>query len=175
MVGPGNSKTFFKMNSNSKAYSYLIKLLSARDYSEHKLREKLREKIRDKKFSADECDSAISEIKSKGWLREDAYAEARVKAFMNKGYSPDYIRQKLAQEHMTVTDEAISDIFSEHHVSVENQIERLARKKMGSRTEIDFDDEGRILRYLISKGHEFGTSKKVLRSILHEIKGSIDP
>ncbi len=149
---------------NNKAYSYLVKLLSARDYSEHKLREKLREK----KYPPNEIDSAIDEIKAKGYLREEAYAEARVKAFMNKGYSPDYIRQKLAQEHMTVTDEAIEEIFSEYRVSVEDQIDRLVRKKMHGKTEFDFDGETKILRFLLSKGHDFGTSKKVMKAIIAE-------
>lgn len=158
------------MNQNSKAYSYLIKLLSARDYSHHKLKEKLQTKVREKKFPADEAEAALKEVMEKGWVREEAYAEARVKGFMSKGYSPDYIRQKLAQEKMTITDDSIGEIFTEHHVSVEEQIERLVRKKMGSRTQFDYDDETRILRFLISKGHEFSTSKKVLKTILQEVK-----
>ncbi|MGZ3808551.1 MAG: regulatory protein RecX [Bacteriovorax sp.] len=145
---------------------YLVKLLSARDYSEYKLREKLREK----KYSTEESESAINEIKSKGYLREEAYAEARVKAFMNKGYAPDYIRQKLALEHMTITDQEISDIFSEHRVNIEDQIDRLVRKKMPKKSEIDFDDQNKILRYLLSKGHDFGTSKKIMKMIIGEMK-----
>lgn len=152
--------------TSSKAYTYLVKLLSARDYSEHKLREKLREK----KYPADEIESSINEIKAKGYLREEVYAEARVKAFMNKGYSPDYIRQKLAQEHLTVTDEVIEDIFSEYHVSVEDQIDRLVRKKMHGKTEFDFEGESKILRFLLSKGHDFGASKKIMKSIIGELK-----
>ena len=57
--------------TSNKAYMYLVKLLSSRDYSEYKLREKLREK----KYPADEIESALNEIKSKGFLREEAYAE----------------------------------------------------------------------------------------------------
>jgi SOS response regulatory protein OraA/RecX len=170
MPGPENSKTFFIMENNSKAYSYLIKLLSARDYSEHKLKEKLREKVRAKKFTAEEGEAALKEVIEKGYLREEVYAEARVKAFMHKGYSPDYIRQKLSQEHMTVTNDDIGEVFTEYSLSPEDQIERLARKKLRSRTEIDFKEEGKILRFLISKGHDFGMSKKILKTILLESK-----
>lgn len=158
------------MAESNKAYLYLIKLLSARDYSEHKLKEKLQEKVRAKRFPAEDAESALNLVKEQGYLREEAYAEARVKGFMSKGYSPDYIRQKLAQERLTVTDQTIGEIFTEYRVSEEDQIERLARKKMGSKTEFDFDDETRILRFLISKGHDFSTSKKVLKSILQEVK-----
>lgn len=158
------------MAESNKAYLYLIKLLSARDYSEHKLKEKLQEKVRAKRFPAEDAESALNLVKEQGYLREEAYAEARVKGFMSKGYSPDYIRQKLAQERLTVTDQTIGEIFTEYRVSEEDQIERLARKKMGSKTEFDFDDETRILRFLISKGHDFSTSKKILKSILQEVK-----
>ncbi len=158
------------MADSNKAYLYLIKLLSARDYSEHKLKEKLQERVRAKRFSSEEATSALNLIKEQGYLREEAYAEARVKGFMSKGYSPNFIRQKLAQEHLTVTDESIGEIFTEYRISEEDQIERLARKKMGSRTTFDFDDETRILRFLISKGHDYSSSKKVLKSLIQEVR-----
>lgn len=149
---------------STKAFMYLVKIISARDYSEHKLREKLREK----KYSNEEAEDAINEIKAKGYLKEDLYTEARVKAFMHKGYSPNYIRQKLSQEHLTVTNEAIEEIFCEYRTSTDDQIDRLVRKKIGRKTEIDFDGESKILRFLISKGHDFSQSKKVMKAIIAE-------
>ena len=150
------------MNNSSRAYSYLIKILSARDYSEHRLREKMREK----KYPANEIEEAINEIKTRGYLREDSYTEARIKAFMHKGYSPNYIQQKLAQEHLTVTISLIDEVFAEYHESVDAQIERLVRKKMHGKTEFDYDGMSKILRYLISKGHDYGAAKKSLQQIL---------
>jgi len=94
--------------------------------------------------------------------------EARVKGFMNKCYSISYIRQKMAQEHLTITEEAIQEIFDEHHMSEEQQVERLAKKKVGQKTEMDFNQQGKVLRYLISKGHDFSLSKKVLKSVIVE-------
>jgi regulatory protein len=149
---------------SQKAYMYLVKILSARDYSEHKLREKLRER----QYPTDEIESAISEIKSKGYLREEIYAEARIKAFMNKGYSPDFIRQKLDQEHLTVSKENIEAVFAEYRTSPEEQIEQLVRKKMHGKREFDFNGESKILRYLISKGHDFSAAKKVMTNIIAE-------
>ncbi|RPJ76072.1 MAG: regulatory protein RecX [Alphaproteobacteria bacterium] len=151
---------------SQKAYMYLVKIISARDYSEHKLREKLRER----KYPADEIEYAINEIKSKGYLREEVYAEARVKAFMHKGYAPNYIRQKLAQEHVEVTDEEIEAIFAEYRTSPEEQIDRLVRKKMHGKTEFDYAGESKILRYLISKGHDFGAAKKIMKGIIIEVR-----
>lgn len=176
MEGPEDSKAFFilTMAESNKAYLYLIKLLSARDYSEHKLKEKLQERIRANRFTKEDATEALNLVKEQGYLREEAYAEARVKGFMSKGYSPEFIRQKLAQEHLSVTEDTIGEIFSEYRVSEEDQIERLAKKKMGTKTQFDFDDEARILRFLISKGHDYGTSKKVLKSLIREVQEQLN-
>lgn len=147
----------------NKAYLYVIKLLSARDYSEHKLREKMREK----KFPADEIENVINEIKAKGHLKEELYAEARIKAFMNKGYSADFIRQKLAQEKVTVTEIEIYDIFDEYHLTENDQIERLLKKKLKTISkdkEKAYNDRQKAIRFAISKGHRPGAVFKVLKS-----------
>lgn len=151
---------------STKAYSYIVKLLSARDYSEYKLREKLKEK----KFPANEIDDALTEIKARGYLREEAYNEARIRGFMNKNYSPNYIKQKLNQEHLDVNVEQIEELFSENQVSTEDQIEVLVRKKMHGKTEFDYEGQNKILRYLISKGHDFDESKRVLKAVIAEVQ-----
>lgn len=150
----------------NKAYNYLVKILSVRDYSEFKLREKLHERH----FSTEEIESALAEIKAKGYLREDAYAEARVRASMQKGYSPEFIRQKMAHENIPVTEAAIEAVFAEYRTSPDEQIERLVRKKMAGKTDFDYEGETKILRYLISKGHDYETSKKVLKSVINDIR-----
>lgn len=152
--------------SNSKAYFYLIKILSSRDYSEHKLREKLRER----KYPANEIDEVINEIKEKGYLREDLYTEARIKGFMHKGYSIDYIRQKLQQEKLTIPLEKIGEVFDEYRITEDQQVERLALKKMGTILPVDFEQESKILRYLISKGHDFSRSKRILKGLITDLK-----
>lgn len=148
--------------SSKKAYSYLIKILSSRDFSEYKLREKLRER----NYPTNEIDEAIEEVKARKFLREDNYIEARVKAFMNKCYSPDYIQQKLYQEHLEITQELIESIFTEHKMSTELQIRHLASKKIGNKTNLDYDNQNKILRYLLSKGHELSQCRKILKLMI---------
>lgn len=148
--------------SSKKAYSYLIKILSSRDFSEFKLREKLVER----NYPPTEIEEAISEVKSRNFLREDNYIEARVKAFMNKGYSPEYIQQKLYQEHLDITQELIESIFSDHRVTTELQIRRLAAKKIGNKTNLDYNEQNKILRYLLSKGHELSQGRKILKLMI---------
>lgn len=150
--------------TSSKAYLYLVKIISSRDYSEFKLREKMREK----QFIDQEINEAINEIKAKGYLRENVYSQSRVRIFMDKGYSPFFIRQKLAEEHLNLSSEEIDAVFLEYSLTPADQIERLIRKKIQGKMEIDYAAENKILRYLISKGHDFKDSKKVLKSIIGE-------
>jgi SOS response regulatory protein OraA/RecX len=170
MEGPKSSKTFSqknKMSESSKAYSYLVKLLTGRDYSEHKLKEKLQEKVRAKKFPADEAQKALNEIKERGFLREESYAEARIKAFMHKGYSANYIRQKLNQEKVSVTEETIYEIFEEYRITEKDQIERLIQKKLRSIPEDKeeaYKERQKAIRFAISKGHNPGAVFQMLKN-----------
>lgn len=150
---------------STKAYSYIVKLLSSRDYSEYKIREKLKLK----EFPAIEIEDALNEIKSRGFLRDTVYNESRIRSLMNKNYSPNYILQKLNQEHLDTNIEQIVDVFNENQVSSLDQIELLIKKKIQRNTEFDFDGQNKILRYLLSKGHELDESRKCLNTIINEL------
>lgn len=123
--------------------------------------------MREKKYPADEINNVIEEIKAKGYLKEELYAEARIKAFMNKGYSADFIRQKLAQEKVTVTEIEIYEIFDEYHLTENDQIERLLKKKLKEISEDKekaYNDRQKAIRFAISKGHRPSAVFKVLKS-----------
>lgn len=145
------------------AYNYLVKLITLRDYSEFKLRQKLKEK----KYPANEIEDAINEIKTRGYLREDLYIEARIKGLLYKGYAINYIRQKLNQESLTVSEEYISDVFEDQQTSEEDQIRQLLKKKL--RTAKDHTPEEwqkvkqKALRYTISKGHNISKTITLLK------------
>ena len=149
---------------STKAYSYIVKLLSSRDYSEYKIREKLKEKM----FLDNEINDALNEIKARGYMRENAYNEARIRSLMNRNHSPSYILQKLNQEHLDTNLEQILEVFTENQVSTLDQIELLIKKKMHENRELDYEGQNKILRYLISKGHNFDESKKSLKSLLNQ-------
>jgi regulatory protein len=147
--------------SANKAYLYLIRLLSSRDYSEYKLREKLK----GRNHPANEIDEAIQKIKDQNYLKEDLYIEARVKAFMNKGCSPYYIKQKLKQEHLEIDSDTINEIFDEHKVSDDDQLQNLIRKKFRASSDPS-KDEAKVLRFLISKGHDYSSAKKAFKKFM---------
>ncbi|AUN96673.1 regulatory protein RecX [Bacteriovorax stolpii] len=159
---------------SKQAYSYLVKLLSSRDYSEHKLREKLREK----KFPANEIEDALNEIKERGFLREEAYSEARIKGFMSKGYSASFIKQKLQQEKLDVSEEYIYEIFDEHRVSEAEQIKKLLAKKLKGLSEDKEEahkERQKAIRFALSKGHNPGAVFKILKSNFNSAGIEIEP
>lgn len=134
------------------AYQHAIKLLSKKDYSIHKMTQKLEEKA----YPQEEIESTIHELLEKKYLREDLYAEARVKGLMRKGYSPDYIQSRLNEENVQLSLDTIYDIFQEYSLTEEDQIKDLVRKKLilsPIEGKIDFNKKVKILRFLASKGH----------------------
>ncbi len=151
-------------NEKSKeAYSYLIKLLTKRDYSEYKLKQKLRERG----FSAEDTESAIQKVKDKDYLKEENYTEARVKGLMHKGMSPSYIQQKLREEKIELEINSIIDIFTEYDYCTERQIKYLAEKKLRFKTITDkYKTRDKVLSFVLGKGHEFSESKSIIENIL---------
>lgn len=142
------------------AYIYAIKLLTRQSYSEYKLRSKLLER----NFQKEEVDSAIQQIKNRNFLQEESYTESRIKNFMFKGFSPELINYKLIEEKISVSDDLISRIFNENNVTVEDQIRQLASKKIKLNSTNQNTDK--ILRYLLSKGHEIYTCQKILKLMI---------
>lgn len=147
-------------------YLYAIRLLAKKDYSEYKLRKKLN----DRQFESEEIDAAIETLLDKGYLREDYYAEARIKGLMYKGYSPNYIVQKLAQEHVETTIETILEIFSSCDYSQESQIKELASKKLRGLKVSDPKTREKILRFVLSKGHDYGRCAATITELIEEQK-----
>ena len=137
------------------AYQYLIQLLAKQDYSEHKLRLKLKQRS----YEEDEIDEAIELIKQKKFLREDYYAEGRIKALIRKGHGKQYIQNMLELEELDSWTDLIDKIFNEYQVSEIDQVRQLVEKKTQF---IDMDSmnyteklklKAKLFRFLASKGH----------------------
>lgn len=147
-------KTKKEIESTTKgAYLRAVRLLTSKDYSKHKLVQKLKEAG----FQPEHIDEAVEELLSKKFLREENYAEARIKAFMNKGYSPYYILQKLAQENVYVDESFIRNIFQEYNITEEDQIRKLIKKK-------STNEKDKLIRFLHSKGHSLSVVSHILKN-----------
>ena len=167
MIFPLNSghQEFFSIMENhqdklsdpqiKQAYVQCLKVLAKRDYSRPKLLKKLKTYGIDDKTALE----AIDIIDGEGFLQEDLYIQARIQAFMKKGLSPHFIRSKLYEEQLDVSLEFIEEVFSEHQMDTNKQIQQLLIKKTNSldlsscdRDKI-FKIKRRLINYLSSKGH----------------------
>jgi regulatory protein len=155
---------------NQRIYNYSIHLLARRDYSEFKLRVKLRSK---KDNLPHEIDEVILKLKENGLLREENYRRLFIRKWMLKGESEDKIRRRGFLEKLEFDEDEFRHIEKELGFDESESIEKLVLKKIRSK-EIPKDPQekfklrDKILRFLISKGHSYEDSKKILVKILKD-------
>ena len=142
-------------------YQASLRLLAKRDYSIYKLSKKLLEKG----FDQIEVDETIDELLGKKYLKEEYYVEAFIKGHMRKGYSPVYIKQKLAGENCSCELDFIYEVFEEHKFSEEKQIKELIEKKYSHLDYKEFKNKAKIMRFLLSKGHESQLAQHILDNL----------
>lgn len=147
-----------------RIYNYCVHLLARQDYSEFKLRQKLRSKPQNLPHMIDEV---MVKLKDKGLLREESYRRLFIRKWMMKGESEDKIRKRGAMEKLQFEDDEFEKIQNELGFSEEENLDKLVAKKLRSR-EIPQDLKERfklrdkVLRFLISKGHDFDDSRKAI-------------
>jgi SOS response regulatory protein OraA/RecX len=147
---------------NQRIYNYSIHLLARQDYSEYKLKQKLRSK---KNNLPHEVDEVIAALKAKGLLKEENYRRLFIRKWMMKGEAEDKIRKRGAMERLEFDADEFKRVEEELGFSDDDSIEKLVAKKLRFK-EIPSDPsekrklQDKVLRYLISKGHDFSSSRK---------------
>jgi SOS response regulatory protein OraA/RecX len=149
---------------NKRIYNYSIHLLAKQDYSEFKLRQKLRSK---KDNLPHEVDEVIQELKNKQLLREDNYRRLFIRKWMIKGESKDKIKLRGASEKLHFDEQEFQNLSNELGISDRDNLTKLLEKKLRFSTiPKDFVEKqkmrDKILRYLISKGHDYSDAKSAL-------------
>lgn len=150
-----------------EAYNYCIFLLSKRDYSRYKIQQKLKSR----KYTEENIEEVIQLLIDQNYLREEAYLRMRIKTLLYKRVSNYYIKQKLSEEKLTTTDEQIDSLRSENHISKEDSLEYLINKKLrGKEMPNEFEAKqklkNKVLRFLISKGHNYQDANQALNEYL---------
>lgn len=151
-----------------RIYNYCIHLLARQDYSEYKLRQKLRSKPQNLPHMIDE---ALTKLKAKGLLREEAYRRLFIRKWMMKGESEDKIRKRGAMEKLNFADDEFEMVSQELGFNDDESLEKLVQKKLRTK-EIPKDPKelfklrDKVLRFLISKGHDFSDAKAAINQYL---------
>jgi regulatory protein len=101
-----------------RAYLYALRLLTARDYTEARLREKLR----GRKYEDSDVDIALSRLVSEGWVSDRRYAERFAESALA---SARYFGPRLRQEMIRrgIPREIVTEVLGrtmEHHDEVED-------------------------------------------------------
>lgn len=149
---------------NQRIYNYSIHLLARQDYSEFKLRQKLRSK---KDNLPHEIDEVITVLKEKQLLREASYRRLFIRRWMIKGESEDKIKKRGAMEKLQFESEEFTEAAKELGFTDDDSLDKLVAKKLRSK-EIPTDRlekqklRDKVLRFLISKGHDFQDAKKAI-------------
>lgn len=139
--------------TTTNTYKHAIRLLTRQDYSEYKLRTKLSAK----QFPLNDIDDAIEILTNQKYLRDEFYAESRIKVLIRNNYGPSYIEQKLKQEHLKTSGQQILDVYDEMRITIKSQIDNLIQKKIPTRIPEDHKEREKIkikiYNFLYSKGH----------------------
>ncbi|WP_312832571.1 RecX family transcriptional regulator [Sedimentibacter saalensis] len=150
------------------AYNYAVNLLSRAPKSEKELKMKMQDKGYDVIF----IENVIKKLREQRYIDDERYSEMFISSKINT--SKDGRRKiKEALYNKGINKEMIDEKLSS--VSEEEEIERaflLAKKKLASMKEEDTRKKTlKLSNYLINKGFEYSTVKKVVSSLL---KGDFD-
>lgn len=151
---------------NQRIYNYSIHLIARQDYSAYKLRQKLLSKPDNSK---EEVDEVIKALQEKGYINEAAYKRLFIRKWMFKGESEDKIRKRGSLEKLIFENEDFQKVRQELGFDDEETLEKLVAKKLRGKTlPTDFKEkqklQEKVLRFLISKGHDFSDAKDAYKN-----------
>lgn len=117
-----------------------------------------------------EVDAAIERLRANGLLDDANFARqlTRSKA-VGAGLSRRRIQQELTKRGVAraLADEAIEEVFDEEGVDEEESIERVARKKLRTLTNVDdATRKRRLYGFLARRGYDNEEIQRVLRDVL---------
>lgn len=132
------------MTHKYSANSYLLYLLSKREYSEAEIRHKLQLK----EYNTQEIEQAIEQAQANKWQSDERFAISYVRYRSQQGYGPRRLKQELQLKG--VKEWIISQAIDEAEVDFFELAERLFEKKRPSHW--DIKAKQKMWRYMVSHG-----------------------
>lgn len=153
-------------DSLKKARSYVLYLLSRRDYS----RTQLEKKLAQKKYKSELARSLIDSLISDGTFREAAYQKARTRQLLKKGLGASLVKSRLRFESCAIQDTDIETAYEHIGSSAEIELRALVQKQLRrfEKTPAASDREmtQKITKALQLKGHRFADISRILKEEL---------
>jgi regulatory protein len=146
-------------------YNRALDLLSARPYTVRQLRRKLIQK----EVPAAEADIVIERLIAAGLLDDERYALAYARSkLVGQGASTRRIGQDLARKGVSteLAKQAIAQIVVEEEVDTRAVIERVARKKLASMSDLEpVVMRRRLFAFLARRGYELNEIRDVVAAV----------
>ncbi len=169
-----------EQNSSSikKHYSYALRCLAKRDYTQTVLKKKLLAKG----ASLQDAQTIIKKLTDLCLIDDKKYAETRMRMYLKKGYASKMIQYKLQQEGLEFSSDNFPLYNREVDFSEEESIRMLLNKKKRILDKYyhakDYKEKERLknqlLRYLYSKGHNGALAIEIINKISLEIKNDYE-
>ena len=152
--------------SQSSAYEYALKLLTARSYTGRSLLRKLTRKG----IEPDEARAVLERLESSGLVDDAKYARqyARSKV-IGSGASMRRVTQDLRRKGIAegVAKAALEQVLEDEEVDVRKNAERAARKKLAQMGDLDpLVLRRRLFGFLARRGYELEDIKGVMSKVL---------
>ena len=123
-----------------------LNMLARREHSCAELRAKLAAKG----FPSGIIDDALSELHRSGWLSDERFVAAFIRARGERGYGPVRIRAELRERG--IDDELIAMHLDVHDPSWVRGLQGLLLKRFGARRPEDFAAKARQMRFFQARG-----------------------
>ncbi len=152
--------------SQSSAYEYALKLLTARSYTARSLLRKLTQKG----IEPDVAQGVMDRLEASGLINDAKFAEqyARGKV-LGGGASKRRVVQDLRRKGIAqpLADAAIAKVFADEEVDPAALAEKVARKKVAQMGDIDpIVLRRRLFGFLARRGYELDDIKKTVSKVL---------
>jgi SOS response regulatory protein OraA/RecX len=155
----------FKKKKPMAPKSYLLWLLSKRDYPKRTLVSKL--KARGLELS--EINNLIEELIETGIYNEESFKKVRVRSLLKKGHSPGITRMKLKSQGCETLNEEIQQGYLDISSSEAEELKKLAAKLLLRQKAPGTPDKehlDKLIRRLQSKGHSYSKSRTALEEVI---------
>ncbi|PJG85531.1 recombination regulator RecX [Conservatibacter flavescens] len=133
---------------SSLALSYVLNLLSRREYSEYEIRCKMQEKA----FEEEDIQTVLAYCQQKNWQSDKRFCENYIHSRSQRGYGLIRIKQELRQlkgVESAVIDEVLDEVDIDWYALA---LKVLGRKFPDFAEKQDLKNKQKIWRYMLSHG-----------------------
>jgi regulatory protein len=146
---------------------YALGLLARKDYS----KQQFENKLLSKNYSIDDINDIIGLLIKNRIFKEENFVRSIIIKRMNQGYSPIFIQNHLETKGVSTPLDEIYSFFEENGINEKIQMEKLVAKKFSFSEQLEDEEKhqkmkAKVLRFLISRGHDHEDSISLLESII---------